>query len=240
MKIPLIILPKFKKLLIIEKKYNSQNLIIPVGSDCHPAHSLQKLNIRTESFPFDWLNTNPLLGLTFVEHNIRNNFKYFISDLAVNEKGQIVSKTYPYAEFVHEKDLIDNRITAIKIKKRITRFMDSYNSRNCIFLYNIPSTCLEDIKSLKAFLHSVISFANFIKKNDKLAIYIRYDESCDENKLHCDELYNELHLLKNVSITKYIRKLEKYGIWGDEKGYPKLFANLGLNINLTFPRIYIR
>ena len=111
-----------KKYLWAEKRYKYQKTIIPLGCDCHPAYTLQSLNIRKQSLPFDWLNTNPVKGLAYVIDNIEKGFKGFLSELERNEEGHIISTEYPFAEFMHEKKLIENQADRQKFKRRIERF----------------------------------------------------------------------------------------------------------------------
>ena len=80
MRIPLIYIPKtrYKKFLHIEKRYNSDKLIIPLGCDCHPAFMLDSLHLRTTSLPFDWLNIDPIRTFEYVTENINDSFENFL------------------------------------------------------------------------------------------------------------------------------------------------------------------
>jgi len=241
MKIPILYIPKtkYKKFLHIEKSYYCEKKIIPIGCDCHPAYTLQKLNIRKLSLPFDWLNTDPIKGLKFVYENLENNFIYFIEDLKVNSRNHIVSKKYPYAEFMHEKNLIKNKSDRIKFERRINR-LKLLLKNDTFFLFNITSESLKSEKNVSDFYNSVLIFKNKMKKNQTLCIYIRYDENLNENEPFCNTLFEKLNNLKNINITKYIRNKSKEGIWGNKKYYPKLYKSLGIKIYLTFPKIYLK
>lgn len=240
MKIPIIILPKFKKFLFIENNFVSKNKIIPIGCDCHPAYMLSKLNLRKSSMPFDWLNTDPVLGIQYVFDNFKSNFNLFLEDLVLNEKGNIISKNYPNTEFLHEKDLIENPISRLKFSRRIERFLNFYLYNNCFFLYNVTSQSLDNSNKVIEFTKSIEDFSSLIKKNDKIFIYIRYDESFKENVFHCEKVYQNLQSIDKVSVVKYIRYLSDYGGWGNEKKYYALFQKLGINLKLTFPKIYFK
>ena len=240
MRIPFIILPKYRKYIKIEKKYISKNLIIPIGCDCHPSYTLGKLNIRIHSLPFDWLNTDPILGVQYVVDNLKTDFTNFLSNLTLNEKGNIVSQNYPYAEFLHEKDLIANELTRIKFKRRITRFLDFYKTNDCFFLYNVTSESLINSEKATFFIKSVEDFSKLIKANDKVFIYIRYDESLQENEIYCNQVFDAIQKIDKVATAKYIRSLKKYGGWGNEKEYFNLYKKLGIKLKLAFPRIYFK
>jgi hypothetical protein len=81
----------------------------------------------------------PLTGLTYVTTNIKTNFRYFLSDLTVNASGKIISLRYPSTEFMHEKDLLENPETKMKLIRRYERFIKIFRDEPCDFLYNIPS-----------------------------------------------------------------------------------------------------
>lgn len=241
MRIPLIYIPrtKLKKFLYIEKRYKSNKLIIPIGCDCHPAFMLQKLNIRINSYPFDWMNTDPIKGLEYVTENIKTQFNDFLKEVKKNERGYYVSSQYPYAEFFHEKELDKNRKDQKKLKRRSDRFLKSINNK-CGFLYNITSEALNSKEKSEAFCESAIKFCQLLKKDQKLHIYIRYDENLNENKEFCIELKNNLKNVKKINIADYVREQNKEGIWGNEKKYPSLLKSMGLEIKITFPKIYFK
>lgn len=240
MKIPIIILPNYRKYLIIEKTYVSKNLIIPIGCDCHPSYTLGKLNIRKDSLPFDWLNTDAVFGLQYVVDNFKTNFSNFLSNLVLNEKGNVVSNNYPYAEFLHEKDLITNPLTREKFERRISKFQKFYQTNDCIFLYNVTSESLINSEKATVFIKSVEDFSKIIKANDKVFIYIRFDENYLENEIFSNQVFDALQKINKVSTTKYLRSLKKYGGWGNEKEYYNLYKNLGIKLNLSFPKFYFK
>lgn len=241
MRIPIVYIPKtrFRKFLFIEKKFKAENLIIPIGCDCHPAYTLQSLNIRVNSFPFDWLNNDPIAGLDFARENFEDNFKFFLKDLYRNERGHIVSKKYPSAEFMHEKDLIENEESVKKLHRRIDRLKKSIANNTISYLYNVTSEALNNKENTSRFYESVVKFSESSREKDTLHVYIRYDENTEENSQFCDDLILNLNGLENIVAVKYIRHLSREGIWGNSKFYPKLYKDLGLKITQMFPKIYI-
>jgi hypothetical protein len=241
MKIPILYLPKtsIKKYIYIERQYESKEYVIPIGCDCHPAYTLNALGIRKESFPFDWLNVDPIKGLSYVTDNIKSSFEFYLKDLHLNEDNNVVAKKYPFAEFLHEKDLIDNREDRLKMQRRVDRFKDYFDNRTVWFLYNITSESLENEEKLTLFMHSVMEFMQTIKPQDQLFMYIRYDESLNENAIICNKLISALEKIKNVKLTQYIRYRETQGIWGDEKYYFKLYKPFNLLKQLP-PKIYLK
>jgi len=241
MTIPILFIPKtrFKKFLIIEKKYSCRKEIVPIGCDCHPAFTLKKLNIRNKSLPFDWLNTDSIKGLQFISENLKNDFSGFLDSLYRNHRGQIVSEKYPYAEFLHEKKLIEQQSDRDKFIRRIDRLKRLLDNE-IYYLYNVKSDSLKSQTEVDSFYQSVIDFTSLLKNNQVLCIYIRYDESLEENESHCKKLLESLSGIKNVKIANYIREKKNEGIWGNKKYYPALYKALGIKIRLSFPRIYIK
>jgi hypothetical protein len=240
MKIPILYIPKtrFKKYLSVEKTFKSKKPIIPIGCDCHPAYTLQKLHIRQDSLPFDWLNTDPIQGLKYVSNNLATSFDGFISGLYKNKRGHIVANKYPYAEFVHEQNLIESKLDREKFGRRINR-LAKLKDKACYYLYTIPSFSLKSETQVLEFYKSVREFASHLKSHQNLCIYIRYDESLNEQKNNCEMLLELLRKTKNVNSSNYIRKKSKQGIWGDKNEYPRLYKSLGIEISLGIPKVKI-
>jgi hypothetical protein len=242
MKIPLVYIPKskLKRFLHIERRFKAQHTIIPLGCDCHPAYCLQKLHIRTQSFPFDWLNTSASKGILYVNNNIRVGFKHFLEDLTVNDHGNVISAHYPYAEFIHEKDLATNLNNQLKFTRRTERFQKALQRETVSFLYNIPVAQIINEVEAEELVTSVTTFVAQLKKSHHLHIYLRYDESENENADLANTLSTALQNIKGVTVVKYVRQLNRYGIWGNKNQYPDLFKKLGIPIKQTFPKIYIK
>ena len=82
-------------------------------------------------------------------------------------------------------------------------------------------------------------FKEIIHNDSTIHIYIRFDENITENETLASELY-ALLINNNIETTKYVRKLNKFGIWGNKKEYHSLLKNLKINIKQTFPDISIK
>lgn len=118
---------------------------ISLGSDCSVAYQLDKHQLRSHAFPFDWLLTPNIMGIIncidddfkklFVdlEHkNISDNFAYiddtntFIpNDASTNKMIRIVNKNYKMS-FVHDFqfDMSNYDIVVEKYQRRINRFYE--------------------------------------------------------------------------------------------------------------------
>gem|GEM_PF-1099358 len=242
MKLPLLYIPKLriKFFLNIEKKYRYKPVIIPIGNDCHPAYMLGKLKLRNDSLPFDWLYTTPIFGIKYVLQNMNNNFKNFLSELCINKNGNVISAAYKHTQFIHEKDLINNLQSQKTFTHRIERLMTLLKSKKCYFIFNVPSMSFDSSSAVEEFIASAIEFTHLIKEEDRLLIYIRYDESNTENAEICDKLTSSFANLNKISIGTYIINIKKCGMWGKEKEYIKLLNNFGINLSLSIiPKIYL-
>ncbi|WP_414846011.1 DUF1796 family putative cysteine peptidase [Chryseobacterium sp. IT-36CA2] len=240
MKIPLFYIPKtrYKYFLEIKKKYKSEKYIIPIGKDCHAAHSLDILNIRNQSLPYDWVRLKSMSGLRTVSQNIQEHFKFFLSDLKRNEEGNTYAEKYPEAEFTHARAVIDDPKLRNTFEKRCQRILDIISHQPVAFLHIIEITKFNLIDA-KLFCSMAKDFTKVLKQEDSLHIYMRFDEEI-ENKEVCNFLLNEISKIPQVYITTYIREKTKHGIWGNENEYPKLYESLNLKIQKVFPIIAIK
>ncbi|MBB6332260.1 hypothetical protein HNP24_003252 [Chryseobacterium sediminis] len=240
MKIPLFYIPKtrHKYFLEIKKKYTSEKYIIPIGKDCHAAHSLDILNIRKQSLPYDWVRLKSISGLRTVSQNIQEDFKFFLADLKKNEEGNTYAAKYPDAEFTHAKAVIDDPKLLNTFKKRCQRLLDIISHHPVAYLHIIEITSLR-LEDASIFCNMAKDFIKILKPKDSLHIYIRFDEQI-ENEEVCNLLLNEIQKIPQVYITTYVRGKAQYGIWGNEKEYPKLYKKLNLKIKKVFPIITIK
>jgi hypothetical protein len=237
MRIPIIYIPKtrIKRFLNIEKRYKSVRPIIPIGCDCHPAHSLNSLNIRNCSLPFDWLNMEPLKSMEYVTKNIENSFTDFLKNLKLNERGFYISEEYPYVEFMHEKHL-ETADSINKFLRRTNRLLNIVAEKKEIYIHNLPVNFISTEKDISTYINDVQLFQSKISK--RLHIYLRYDENLFENEKLADKMFAELCRI-GVKTCKYVRGLNANGVWGDETEYTKLFKGLDIKLKITFPKIYI-
>lgn len=227
----------FQYQLKINKRFKSVKALLPIGCDCHPAYMLSKLELRNESFPFDWLDTKPSLALNFAFETIQSEFRFFLSDLEKNVEGKVFSKKHPEALFYHFDDLIENINFQKKIKERTQRFLKLYKDKACYFLHTVTSQAIEKESDLQFVTQSIDKFSSILKPNDELLIYLRFDESLTENSCHAQLLEKTIQSYSQVKMISYVRHKEKFGIWGDETYYKKLVNNIGIHTKIGFPKI---
>ncbi|NMH27041.1 DUF1796 family putative cysteine peptidase [Flavobacterium silvaticum] len=241
MKIPLYYDPRIRywRFLYIEKKYQSNVEIVPIGCDCHPAYMLQSLRIRNKSLPFDWLNTEPKFALEYVSENLLHKFEKYLANLTRNQNGNVISANYPYAEFIHEPHLPEDQIAQERMSRRAKRFLDVTKSNPVAFLHMIPADAFQDKESLDRYISSITGFIQNLEPRQALYVYIRFDENDREN----DEVISilEQKLLEyNVRSCRYVRNLSDFGLWGNPAQYVSLFKKLRIKIKHTFPKIHIQ
>lgn len=224
MKIKLPLRYQFK----INKQYKAVKKILPIGCDCHPAYMISKLELREESLPFDWLDTKPLMALNYAFQNINDGFTYFLKNLKKSETGKVFAEKYPEALFYHFDDLIENKKFQNKIEQRVGRFLKLYNTKPCYFLHTLTSNCIDTEENIEIIKQSINNFKSLLKNNDELIIYLRFDESFDENKEMAKLLQEFIGCFAQVRLVKYIRFKDEFGIWGNESQYQKLIFELGI------------
>jgi hypothetical protein len=237
MRIPLIYIPKtrIKRFLNIEKRYKCEHHIVPIGCDCHPAHTLKSLNLRNFSLPFDWLNMDPLKSIEYVTKNISDGFANFLNNLKRNEKGFYVSQEYPYVEFMHEQQL-ETSNSRNKFLRRINRLLQIVQQKNVVYIHNLPVNSISSERDINLYIKSVQLFQSKISTN--LHIYLRYDENLYENNKLADKMFIELSTI-GIKTYKYVRGLTDKGVWGDERAYTNLFKGLDIKLKTRFPKIYV-
>lgn len=240
MRIPLIYIPKtrWKIYLYIQKRYKSKNIIIPIGCDCHPTHTLSQLLLRNCSYPFDWLSIQPIRCFDYLNNNLEDKFDLFLKGIQKNERGYYIAEKYPYSEFMHEKSLREPK-SINKFNRRINRFTQAFNDKKIIFLHNIPVIAIKSRDDVTSYIQGVKTFQNLLRNNSSLHSYLRFDEHSNENNQYADQLFLELEKL-NVNVYRYVRELKKYGIWGDKTRYKKLYDGLQIRIKPGFPKIYVK
>ncbi|NSL87198.1 DUF1796 family putative cysteine peptidase [Chitinophaga solisilvae] len=202
--------------------FKRKEVIIPLGCDCHPAYVLARLGHRKRSLPFDWISLHPLTALAYVHENIITDFRYFLHSLQRNEEGHVYAERFPETTFYHHGDIIDKKKTYRAFVRRGRRFMKYVRKRRCTYLYNIASVNVDSPESVQQLTAAAVLFCNVLKKDDRCWIYIRYDESYEENRLYCDMLYEALRKTGRIAVVRYIRYKEKFDIWGDETAYQQL------------------
>lgn len=239
LRVPIFKSKTFSFEFVFEKKFSTKENIISLGSACHPAHLLDAMKFRKQSQPFDWLLTDPVLGMEYVCENIKLKFKYFTTDLILNKENHISASRYMYSCFFHHPTILTDKNVLNTYAKRSNRFLNTLQTHTCVFLYSATSASLNTINDVNKLVTAIVEFMQLIKPSDKLLVYINCEESLDENKKNCDLLIDELKKINQVNCTRFLLEEKKYGLWGYENNYYALLKELGVNIKIKFPKISI-
>lgn len=70
---------------------------LSLGKDCSPARALKALQLKTETMPFDWLESHPASILQC----LKDDFRRFHQTVAINEIGNVVCDEYGF-RFPHD------------------------------------------------------------------------------------------------------------------------------------------
>ena len=101
------------------------NYIIPIGSDCRIAQSLDRLNLRKTSLPFDYIYSD----IEMIGDCLDNNFENFLKkDNYIKYKklgciNKFYKKKYPHFNMLNDK-IIET------MQRRINRFENLFKSEN--------------------------------------------------------------------------------------------------------------
>lgn len=207
-------------------------MFISLGPNCHPAGNLEKLKLRKQSLPFDWLLCNGNRRFEYINNLINTNFSNFTTNLIYNHREKVISKDYEYVEFFHHdllKNLIigrpkdDNKNLVDVMNKRGKRFMDIISNENneVVFLCMLhPTNLIKDglINNHKLYQDMINFDTNLnIKCNFKVLVYF-YNNDEDYNLI----IPNELSNLKNFIFDKYIKNRKVSPIYGDPIDFKQL------------------
>ncbi|KJD35931.1 hypothetical protein PW52_09420 [Tamlana sedimentorum] len=198
------------------------------------------MTLRKESLPFDWLLTSPLLALDYVYANIKDDFKFFLRDLKRNKEGKVFAGKYPESTFYHYNDLITATPLKNKIKKRCDQLIKLYYNKPICFLFVIPIVSLNSAQNVKEYSVSIEHFLTLLKQTDELLIYIRFENSLNENKVFYSMLIEEISTFKKLTTATLLLESNQFGLWGNVREYSKLLNDLGIKRKQIFPKIDIK
>ena len=107
---------------------------VPIGNKCISATALEKLGLRKESFPLDWI----MIGMPTVLHLFTNHFNEFYP--LNNAEGDYINHDFKeYLGFEHfaDKTHAENHIT---FQRRVQKLYDILESnKSVLFVYTTES-----------------------------------------------------------------------------------------------------
>jgi hypothetical protein len=215
---------------------------ISLGPDCHTAANLNMLKKRHMSLPFDWLSMSEKLGIKYININIETNFKYFVSNMKKNNKGNYYSEKFPYVTFPHHNFLQDtsefNKVklkyffsetderqdgTNIdKFKRRTNRFLNIINNpkNKCVFCYHISLVTWKNKDDLQYILEQIKIFLKKCMTKYKFLLYILIKNSDIAEDIPKDQFYNGVYL------RVYKIDLSKNKDFGNAQDFKKILDSL--------------
>lgn len=167
---------------------------VSIGPDCRTATLLQILNLKKESYPFDWIAMN---NLSDNQQCLLDDFNEFLNkeNYSINEQGHDINNSSKWSksiEFIHHPIIKDYEY----YKRCCDRFINLKNN-DCVFVY----VTLNEKKwtdFLSKFQNFYLKIIEIYKKSKILIFNYIYD--CDNIKI--DFVKNENINILNVSIDK--------------------------------------
>jgi len=151
-------------------KYSDYN-IIPIGDHCSISMILQELNLRKQSYPFDWVtkieqvyDTNIIYNIQIINElkssdNVDDIVKKYIGNAFDNEKTNSINNIW----FPHDTENITNIFE--KYKRRFNRLKIDLNKKNIFILITRHYYIEEDV-----FQKIIEQLLNY--NNDSIILFI--------------------------------------------------------------------
>lgn len=189
--------------------------IISLGSQCNPGLSLRKLNLKKETYPFDWLRSNSKIIYDvlvngydkYLDFDGESSDDYFVKDIdCITYKKFPTSHINKYGQyFTHYKFIKINEIY-LKFKKYFDRFFELLSSnKNVLFIH-----CHEEyIYHKKSRDNSELFYDYLCKINDFLEQNYP-DLKFEIINIDINNTYKNYKNIKNLSIN-YELNFSDYG-----------------------------
>jgi len=195
------------------------------------------LKKRHMSLPFDWLSMSEKLGIKYININIETNFKYFVSNMKKNNKGNYYSENfhmlhfhtiifYKTSEFnklklkyfFSETNERQDRTNIDKFKRRANRFLNIINNpkNKCVFCYHISLVTWKNKDDLQYILEQIKIFLKKCMTKYKFLLYILIKNSDIAEDIPKDQFYNGVYLrvykidLSKIKILEMLKISKKY------------------------------
>tara|TARA_Y100000780_G_C13667109_1_gene410907 strand:+ start:149 stop:1648 length:1500 start_codon:yes stop_codon:yes gene_type:complete len=182
------------------KENTKENYVISIGEYCIVAKLLEKLNIKKETFPFDWIFSN----LKFVKDCIDNNFEPLLE--IIRNKKTDGDKEYQNCVFkkigIPHHNVNDEKTLEYFIRRK-ENFEYALNSKKDIYLLHIVGS--SDYKvEIEDYINLVYSLRKKYDNNNINIISINFKEN--NNKGY--ELIEEMNI-NDMNLKKYVISMNK-------------------------------
>lgn len=182
------------------KKSTKKNYVISIGEYCIVAKLLEKLNIKKESFPFDWIFSN----LKFVKDCIDEDFEPLLE--IIRNKKTDGEKEYQNCIFkkvgIPHHDVNDNN-TLKYFTRRKESFNIALNSKDDVYLLHITGSSNYDIE-IDDYINLVSSLKKKYDNNNIHIISINFKEN--NNKGY--ELFEKINI-NDIILKKYVINMNR-------------------------------
>ncbi len=216
--------------------------VISLGNDCQTAGHLRANNLRTQAYPFDWLQTLHFGGLYKV---IEDDFKFFLDERYLIKDGPKILNTYYNIGFWHDfptdqpasfeagfyegvaqEDFLSH-ISKVneKYKRRIDRFLALLKSDEFVIFIRSHLKAIEALGLVKLFKNK-FPHLKFIL----VAIVDKYDNELVQSDWNQENLH--IFFVKDEHIGEWHSHK-----WWSEDAWARIFSRLNLvesqvNVNL--------
>ena len=164
-------------------------MFISLGGNCSVCYQLNKYNIRTVAYPFDWCKISINQLISVLSNDFDNYDSIKIYKYSENHNSYLLKNDYDIT-FAHEIGNIDE--FKIKLADRIDRFK---NSKNNIYirieLCKINDNYINKIKQLMKLIKGklILIINSDIEINIENVVVYRYNEFSDDWQMnHIDWL----------------------------------------------------
>lgn len=163
------------------KKLNDHPIFISLGDDCCISYNFQKLGLKTNTYPFDWIQTPDINMLSLL---IQNNFKDLFSNLILDGSNLAPLILDDWNE---EKRII--------IKLKNIKYNINFNNDLASLIYS-QRLSLNDIK--KKYKKRIKKFYTIMKDDNKYKKLFRIGKLSE-----ISELSNLNNIFKSKGFTNY-------------------------------------
>ena len=196
--------------------------IVPLGFLCMVAQDLEKMGMRNNSYPFDWVITD----FSDVIAIIKNGFSEFLQDVCQDEEHDNVYHDVKtgvayYHDFFPDKT-IEQQIDAVRVKysRRIARFYETAknptlyirfvrNERDLAYIEDSFSEIEDIFKNLNSQSECVYILSKELAQTTKLRKYF-VAEGLDHPILSSGELRGFIKKTVAISKRKYLKNRIRY------------------------------
>jgi len=145
---------------------------LSLGKDCSPAKVLKALQLKTETMPFDWLESPPASILQC----LKDNFRRFHQTVAINEQGNMICDEYGF-RFPHDYPsqrttsytMINNCFARLyqvdpNFEPHVPHVTEKYQRRIERFRSMMADTNIPIIVLCRASINDVLYFNHYIRQ----------------------------------------------------------------------------